>query len=50
VDNRNLERNSVIESGASTRQELQRRCEEIVSEFDNYSKTMGAYMQRIESI
>ncbi|PIA47381.1 hypothetical protein AQUCO_01400211v1 [Aquilegia coerulea] len=49
VDKIDSEINSVIESGSSTKQELQRRCEEIVNEFDNYSKTIGAYMESIEA-
>ncbi|KAF5207166.1 Kinetochore protein nuf2 [Thalictrum thalictroides] len=49
VDNINSETNSVIESGSSTQQELQRRCKEIVNEFDIYSKTLGTYMESIEA-
>ncbi|PSS29160.1 Kinetochore protein NUF2 [Actinidia chinensis var. chinensis] len=41
--------NSVKESGAAQRQELSRKCEEIVSEFYKYSKSIGALLPMIEA-
>ncbi|XP_057465618.1 kinetochore protein NUF2 homolog [Actinidia eriantha] len=41
--------NSVKESGAAQRQELKCKCEEIVSEFYKYSKSIGALLLMIDA-
>ncbi|XP_077228062.1 kinetochore protein NUF2 homolog [Tasmannia lanceolata] len=48
ADNVNSEINSVKESGEATQQKLYNKCEEIVSEADNYSNSMSTALQRVE--
>ncbi|XP_052184638.1 kinetochore protein NUF2 homolog [Diospyros lotus] len=49
ADNIRMKINSVKESGAAKRQELGRKCEEIVGQFYEYSNSVGRLLPRIEA-